>query len=133
MVEITESVAMRDPSCVEPVLERLRGIGVRLAIDDFGAGYSSLARLREMDVDLIKIDRTFLQSAADDERAGRLIGAALDLAAALDTTAVAEGVETEEQRSFLVERGCTLAQGFLLARPLPAAEVTELLARRPTS
>ena len=127
MVEITESVAMRDPTCVEPLLDRLRGMGVKLAIDDFGAGFSSLARLRELNVDLIKIDRTFLAAATTDDRAGQLVRAALDLAAALDSTAVAEGVETAEQHSFLVERGCTLAQGFHLARPMPADEVEKLL------
>ena len=129
IVEVTESVAMREASCVEPVLERLRALGVRLAIDDFGAGYSSLARLRDLEVDLLKIDRTFLKEVATDDRAGRIVHAALDLAAALDMTAVAEGVETEQQRRFLVDRGCALAQGFHLARPLPAAEVTELLHR----
>ena len=127
IVEVTESVAMREPGCVEPVLERLRALGVRLAIDDFGAGYSSLARLRDLDVDLLKIDRTFLASAATDERAGRLVRAALDLAAAFDMTAVAEGVENEQQRRFLVERGCALAQGFHLARPLPPGQVAALL------
>jgi diguanylate cyclase (GGDEF)-like protein len=127
IVEVTESVAMREPHCVEPVLERLRSLGVRIAIDDFGAGYSSLARLRDLDVDLLKIDRTFLASAPTDDRAGRLVCAALDLAAALDMTAVAEGVENEQQRRFLVDRGCALAQGFHLARPLPAGEVTALL------
>ena len=109
------------------MLDALRELGVRLAIDDFGAGYSSLARLRDLDVDLLKIDRTFLVEAPSDERAGRIVGAALDLAGALGMTAVAEGVETEEQRRFLVDRGCSLAQGFHLARPLPADEVTELL------
>ena len=127
IVEITESVAMRDPTCVEPQLRRLREAGVRLAIDDFGAGHSSLSRLRDLDVDLLKIDRTFLEGVGDDARAARLVRATLDLAEALDTTAVAEGVETEDQRAFLIDRGCTLAQGFHLARPLPAAEVTALL------
>ena len=129
IVEVTESVAMREPACVEPVLDRLREGGIRLAIDDFGAGYSSLARLRDLEVDLLKIDRTFLAEAATDERAGRIVGAALDLAEALDMTAVAEGVETQQQRRFLVDRGCSLAQGFHLGRPLPAAEATALLQR----
>ena len=130
IVEVTESVAMREAGCVEPVLEKLRALGVRVAIDDFGAGYSSLARLRDLDVDLLKIDRTFLTSAATDERAGRLVRAALDLAAALDMTAIAEGVENEQQRRFLVDGGCALAQGFHLARPLPPGQVTELLRAR---
>ncbi|HEX8206556.1 MAG TPA: EAL domain-containing protein [Solirubrobacteraceae bacterium] len=130
IVEVTESVAMREPGCVEPVLERLRALGVRIAIDDFGAGYSSLARLRDLEVDLLKIDRTFMTAAATDDRAGRLVRAALDLALALDMTAVAEGVENEQQRRFLVDGGCTLAQGFHLARPVPPAQVTAMLRSR---
>jgi diguanylate cyclase (GGDEF)-like protein len=133
IVEVTESVAMREAGCVEPVLTRLRDCGVRLAIDDFGSGYSSLARLRDLEVDLLKIDRAFLTEAPDDDRAGRVVGAALDLAAALDMTAVAEGVETERQRRFLVDRGCSLAQGFHLGRPLPAPEATALLSGAPSS
>lgn len=131
MVEVTESVAMREPACVEPVLDGLRALGVRLAIDDFGAGHSSLARLREMHVDVLKIDRGFLVGAPDDRRATKLLQATLDLVEALDMTPVAEGVETEQQRSYLAGRGCTLAQGYHLARPLPADAVTPLLHAHP--
>ena len=127
IVEITETAAMRDPSCIEPVLTALRELGVQLAIDDFGAGHSSLARLRDLEVDLLKIDRTFLGRA--DPRSTRLVRAALDLAGALEVTAVVEGVETEEQRRFLVDGGCGLAQGFHLARPVPVDEATALLQR----
>ena len=129
IVEITESVAMRDPSCVEPVLGGLRELGVQLAIDDFGVGHSSLARLRDLEVDLLKIDRAFMRRAGNGTRAGRLLAATLDLVDALDMTPVVEGVESEEQRRFLAERGCALAQGFHLARPLPAAAATALLQR----
>jgi EAL domain-containing protein (putative c-di-GMP-specific phosphodiesterase class I) len=132
MVEITESVAMRDPTCVEPILADLRRLGVRLAIDDFGAGHSSLARLRDLEVDVLKIDRGFLQKAPDDRRATQLVHAALDLADALDMTPVAEGVETEQQQSMLSEHGCALAQGYHLARPLPADEMTAMLQRART-
>lgn len=133
IVEITESVAMRDPSCVEPLLARLRDLGLRLAIDDFGAGHSSLARLRDLQVDLLKIDRAFLDGVGGDDRAGRIVQATLDLAGALDTTPVAEGVETEQQRAFLEHGGCTLAQGFLLARPMPVDDLTTLLRGQPRS
>jgi EAL domain-containing protein (putative c-di-GMP-specific phosphodiesterase class I)/GGDEF domain-containing protein len=126
-VEITESVAMRDAACVEPVLRELRALGLRLAIDDFGVGYSSLARLRELDVDLLKIDRAFLSRAPADARAGRLIQATLELIGALDMTPVAEGVETEQQCRFLADRGCPLVQGYHLGRPQAAPAVTELL------
>jgi len=130
VVEITESTAMRDPACVEPVLGGLRRLGVRVAIDDFGTGHSSLARLRDLPVDLLKIDRAFLRGAGQDGRAADLVHAALGLARALGLTAVAEGVETPEQQALVSERGCTLAQGFHFARPLPAREVTALLRER---
>lgn len=133
MVEVTESVAMREPSCVEPVLHGLRELGVRLAIDDFGAGHSSLARLRDMQVDVLKIDRGFLVGAPGDRRATKLLQATLDLVDALDMTPVAEGVETEQQRSYLAGRGCTLAQGYHLGRPLPADAVTPLLRAHPAA
>ena len=131
MLEITESTAMRDPACVEPVFAELHQAGVRIAIDDFGAGYSSLSRLQRMPVDFLKIDRALLAGAPEDAEAARLAVAAVDLVRSLGRTAIAEGVETEEQRRFLAELGCPLAQGFHFARPLPAEEVTALL--RPES
>ncbi len=100
---------------------------MRLAIDDFGVGFSSLARLRDLDVDLLKIDRGFLTRAPADERAGRLVHAALALAGALEMTPVAEGVETEQQCRFLQDQGCALVQGFHLSRPLTAEDATRLL------
>ena len=127
VVEITETVAMRDPECVEPVLGELRDAGVRIAIDDFGVGYSSLARLKEMAVDLLKLDALFLPQTPGDHRAATLTRAALDLVDALGMAAVAEGVQTPEQRALLSDAGCPLVQGFLLSHPLPAAEMTERL------
>ena len=126
-VEITESTAMRDPSCIEPVLAELCELGVTIAIDDFGTGYSSLSRLQHMPVQILKIDRSFLEQVPDREHATRIVGATIDLAAALGMTAVAEGIETEEQRLLLIERGCPSGQGFHLARPLAAEEATALL------
>jgi predicted signal transduction protein with EAL and GGDEF domain len=127
VLEITESAAMRDPDCVEPVLSALRDTGVRIAIDDFGTGYSSLGRLRDLQVDALKLDRVFLHDAPADPAAARLAGAALALVDALGLEAVAEGVESESQRTFLVEQGCALAQGFHLGRPEPPAAATERL------
>ena len=129
-LEITESVAMREPDRVEPILRRLHEVGMRIAIDDFGVGYSSLGRLREMPVDTLKIDRSFLADAPGDAAAANVVAATIELTRALGMEAVAEGVETEEQRQFLVEQGCPLAQGFHLARPLAAAEATALLRGR---
>ena len=122
-VEITESTAMSDAHAVEPLLRELREVGVRLALDDFGLGYSSLDRLRDLPFQMLKIDRSFLARAPADDGCTGIVRAVLELARALGMEAVAEGVETEEQRRFLLERECPLAQGFLLARPLPAEEV----------
>jgi len=128
-VEITESAAMADPLRTDPVLRELSAAGVEIAVDDFGAGYSSLSRLRTMPVQVLKIDRTFLQGVPGDPEATAIVTAIIELALALGMEAVAEGVENEEQRAFLVERGCPLAQGYLLGRPLPSAEVEHLLPR----
>jgi diguanylate cyclase (GGDEF)-like protein/PAS domain S-box-containing protein len=128
-VEITESAAMADPLRTDPVLTELAGSGIEIAVDDFGAGYSSLSRLRTMPVHVLKIDRTFLEAVPDDPEATAIVTAIIELAAALGMEAVAEGVENEAQRTFLVERGCPLAQGYLLGRPVPAAEIEPLLAR----
>jgi diguanylate cyclase (GGDEF)-like protein/PAS domain S-box-containing protein len=128
-VEITESAAMADPLRTDPVLTELVAAGIEVAVDDFGAGYSSLSRLRTMPVQVLKIDRTFLQAVPHDAQATAIVTAIIELARALGMEAVAEGVENEDQRAFLVERGCPLAQGYLLGRPVPAEEIEPLLAR----
>ncbi len=131
IVEITESTAMRDAECVEPVLDALQQLGVSVAIDDFGIGHSSLGRLREMTVDVLKLDGTFLPRANDGERATRLLEASLDLVDALGMTAVVEGVETSEQRKLIVDRGATCyAQGFHLARPMAPEGIPEVMRAR---
>jgi diguanylate cyclase (GGDEF)-like protein len=126
VAEITESAAMADP---HRALERLADAGLRLAIDDFGADFSSLARLRDLPVHELKIDRSFLRGVPTDPRASAIVTAIVQLARALELTAVAEGVEAPEQLEFLADHGCPLAQGFHLARPMPAADVTPLLMR----
>jgi EAL domain-containing protein (putative c-di-GMP-specific phosphodiesterase class I) len=128
-VEITESAAMADPLRTDPVLTELVAAGIEVAVDDFGAGYSSLSRLRTMPVQVLKIDKTFLQAVPHDAQATAIVTAIIELASALGMEAVAEGVENEEQRAFLVQRGCPLAQGYLLGRPVPADEIEPLLAR----
>jgi len=100
---------------------------VRIAIDDLGAGASSLARLQELPVQLLKLDRSFLRDVPDSAQACALVRALVDLSAALETVLVVEGVETEEQRRFLAEVGCPLAQGNLLGRPVPAAALGGML------
>jgi diguanylate cyclase (GGDEF)-like protein/PAS domain S-box-containing protein len=129
VVEVTESAAMDGSGAGRRLLGRLHELGVGLAIDDFGEGFSSLSRLRELPVEQLKIDRSFMRDVPHSEGASAVITAIIRLAEALGRTVVAEGVETEEQRLFLKEQGCPLAQGFHLCRPLPAEEITALLLR----
>jgi EAL domain-containing protein (putative c-di-GMP-specific phosphodiesterase class I) len=134
IVEITESAAMdeaaRPPaSTPRSPFEDLNRLGVGLAIDDFGEGFSSLSRLREVPVEQLKIDRSFMRGVPESEGAAAVVTAIVRLAEALGREVVAEGVETEEQRRFLAEQGCPLAQGFHLAPPLPVAEATAVLLR----
>jgi EAL domain-containing protein (putative c-di-GMP-specific phosphodiesterase class I) len=123
ILEVTESTAMEDPRCAEDTMTRLRELGFRIAIDDFGTGYSSLARLRQMPVDMVKLDRTLIADVEHDESARRLARAVITLIQELDMTAVAEGIENATQLRYVREANCTLAQGYHLARPLPAAEL----------
>jgi EAL domain-containing protein (putative c-di-GMP-specific phosphodiesterase class I) len=116
-----------DPARVEPVLHELAATGVRLAIDDFGADHSSLGRLRGLPVNVLKIDRSLLDGVPLDRRAAAIVASLLLLADALQIVSVVEGVETEEQRSFLVGQGCPLAQGFGLGRPASTEAITRLL------
>jgi diguanylate cyclase (GGDEF)-like protein/PAS domain S-box-containing protein len=128
MVEVTESAAMDEAAARGP-LERLHALGVGVAIDDFGEGFSSLSRLRGMPVEQIKIDRSFMRDVPRSASASAVVTAIIRLAQALGREVVAEGVETEEQRVFLAALGCPMAQGYHMARPLPAAEATALLLR----
>ncbi|MGI8593108.1 MAG: EAL domain-containing protein [Solirubrobacteraceae bacterium] len=132
--EITESAAMVELAATAPVLGDLAALGIRLAVDDFGAGYSSLARLRTLPVHILKIDRSFLAEIPESREARAIVSSIVRLAGALGKVAIAEGVETPEQRAFLIEHGCPLAQGFLLARPMPAEQASDVLleARRAT-
>ena len=127
MIEITESAVMADSRRqVERTLAELRKRGLKLAIDDFGNGYSSLGRLNQNWVSMLKIDRSFVQDLPESEHAGRLVTSIIQLAHTLRLEPVAEGIETEAQRRFLVERGCQFGQGFYFSRPVPAREIETL-------
>ena len=128
-VEITESATMDEAGHQASVLRELHELGVHLAIDDFGAEFSSLTRLRDLPVDMLKVDRSFLRGVPESADASAVVSAIVQLAEALEMRAVAEGVETEAQLEFLRSLGCGLAQGFHLARPMPVADATALLAR----
>ena len=126
VMEIIES-ALSEPAAVAPVLERVSALGVRVAIDDFGAGFSSLTRLRHLTVHILKLDRSFLAGVPEDERGGALIAAMLRLGRELGLEVVAEGIETAGQLEHLRAAQADCGQGFHLARPMPAAELTEML------
>jgi EAL domain-containing protein (putative c-di-GMP-specific phosphodiesterase class I) len=114
---------MADPVRVRSVLERLRALGVKLAIDDFGTGYSSLAYLKNLPVDVLKIDRSFVSGMANDPRDAAVVRSTLEMARALGLGVVAEGVEDLETYELLRELGCDVAQGYLVGRPVPAGEL----------
>jgi diguanylate cyclase (GGDEF)-like protein len=127
LAEITESAALEDIDLAGGAVRRLQALGAGTAIDDFGADYSSLGRLRGLAFDVLKIDRSFLTEVSSDPKAAAVVTAILSLASGLGVAAVAEGVETDAQRHFLIRSGCAFAQGFGLHRPMPAAAATELL------
>ena len=129
VLEITESAAMEEPERTKPLLREFRRLGFRVAIDDFGAQHSSLGRLSELAVDVLKIDRHFLVDVPQRSEASAICVAMIELAGALGMTAVAEGIETAEQYRFLADRGCPFGQGFGIARPMPADMATAHLTR----
>jgi diguanylate cyclase (GGDEF)-like protein len=126
-LEITESEIMRDTERTMAILNRLRAIGVHLAIDDFGTGHSSLAYLRELPVDEIKIDKSFIFELATSTMDASIVRSIVDLARTRDLRVVAEGVEDRLTWELLDEIGCHVAQGYYLARPLPADDLTPWL------
>jgi EAL domain-containing protein (putative c-di-GMP-specific phosphodiesterase class I) len=127
-LEVTESVLMDRTAEAIGLLRALRRAGVSLALDDFGTGFSSLSYLTRMPVDVLKIDRTFVEQVGLDVQQSEVVRAIVRLADALRLQSVAEGIETKEQWSGLVAMGCQIGQGFLFSRPLPAEELDVLLA-----
>jgi diguanylate cyclase (GGDEF)-like protein len=129
-LEVTESVAMADSAETLQIINELHAMGVHFAIDDFGTGHSSVARLRTLPVDQLKIDQSFVNSLDVDGGNAVLISAIVALSHGSGLVAVAEGVETPEQLRQLIELGCDRAQGYLLGRPTPACEFVTLLHAR---
>ena len=121
-LEITEDSFIADPEQALLVLERLRGLGVELSIDDFGTGFSSLTYIRRLPVSELKLDRTFLTGAPEDRRAVSIIRSTVDLAHSLGLRIVAEGIENLEALELVDDLGCDAAQGYLMGRPVPAEE-----------
>lgn len=123
-LELTESI-MQTPEIAKPILNELKELGVRLSIDDFGTGYSSLAYLRDFPIDSLKIDRSFVEEIQKDN--GVIVKTIIDMASHLSVNVIAEGIETEDQLSFLSQLRCYEGQGFLFCRPLPGSVLYKLL------
>jgi diguanylate cyclase (GGDEF)-like protein/PAS domain S-box-containing protein len=126
-LEVTESMLMQSVETTLKTLFQLKDSGVRLAIDDFGTGYSSLAYLKRFPLDTLKIDRSFIKDLPRDAEDAAIAKAIIAMAQSLRLAVVAEGVETSEQLGFLQQHGCDLVQGFLFSRPVPSAEIPNLL------
>ena len=126
-LEIPESAVISERERIQKMLTRLNERGVRVAVDDFGSGYASLSHLKQLPVDVLKIDKSFVQNIGIDEEDEAIVRSTIDLAHSLGISVVAEGVESEDVLQRLRALGCDVAQGFCLARPAAAADVTEWL------
>jgi len=127
--EITEGAAMRDADSTITTLNQLRQMGIRIAIDDFGIGHSSLSYLSRFPIDVLKIDRSFVDDLSTDPNDAAIASTIIAMAKTLSLKVIAEGVETEDQLAFLKEQGCDEMQGFLFGEPVPAEEFEEFLKR----
>ena len=126
-LELTESIIMENTSLFLEAMNELKELGVGLVIDDFGTGYSSLSYLKRFPVDKIKIDRAFVSDLPGNKDDAAIVRAILAMAKQLNLKVVAEGIETEEQLSFLQQRSCCIGQGYLFSKPVPADELADLL------
>lgn len=129
-LELTETAVMGAGPEISARLTELKALGVRLAIDDFGAGYTSLSHLRRFPIDVLKLDKAFVQGLGREKRDASIAEAVISLARALGMTTVAEGIETAEQLAVLEELGCDLGQGWLFARAQPAGDAAALMGER---
>jgi len=130
-LEITEGVLMADAPRALSVLRRLKALGVRIAMDDFGKGYSSLSYLQSFPFDKIKIDRDFVTNVAENRQSAAIVRAVLGLARGLQLPVIAEGVETEEELAFLAAEACDQVQGYLIGRPLPIEDYAQVTGSPP--
>ena len=128
VLEVTESAFAADGDGGVASLEALKRLGVRIAIDDFGTGFSSLSTLALLPVDILKIDRSFVSGHAAGSAFTQMLEGILGLAGKLSLAVIAEGIEEPEQLDLLVTLGCSMGQGFLLSRPMPAETLDPLLA-----
>jgi diguanylate cyclase (GGDEF)-like protein len=130
VLEITERTLLQDEQRARTVLTQLNALGIRISIDDYGTGYSSLASLRHLPIQQVKIDRCFVTGIPADASNDAIVRSTIDLAHALGALVVAEGVETASELQRLADTACDLAQGYLIGRPLPADELAQLIRQR---
>jgi EAL domain-containing protein (putative c-di-GMP-specific phosphodiesterase class I) len=128
VLEITESAVMRDVESAVQILQAIHALGVKIAIDDFGTGYSSLGYLHRLPAHILKIDRSFVHDVTENADAAALASAVIAIGRILGMRVVAEGVETEAQRAFLLDHNCDAIQGYLISRPQPAKALEAMLA-----
>ena len=126
-LELTEGQIMKDPKTAIAMLEQLNNLGILIAVDDFGTGYSSLSYLKHLPISELKIDKSFIVDVADNEDDKAIVDSIIAISKSLKLDLIAEGVETEEQKEFLLSKGCIKVQGYLYARPMPAEETSKLL------
>src|SRR5258706_1647660 len=130
-LEVTESMMMSDPPAAERALRALKGLGVEIAVDDYGTGFSSLSLVRRFPIHVVKIDRSFVAGCPQNRECVAIVQAVAAMAFTLGLRVVAEGVETEEQRTIVASLGCDGAQGFFFSRPVVASAVPFLVADPP--
>jgi EAL domain-containing protein (putative c-di-GMP-specific phosphodiesterase class I) len=126
-LELTETVLMRDAEAAVRILHALKAIGVQLAVDDFGIGYSSFSYLQRFPLDALKIDRTFINEISAAGEGATILSAMIDIGLSLKHRVIAEGVETREQLHFLKKKGCSEGQGYLFCHPIIAEKFAEFL------
>jgi EAL domain-containing protein (putative c-di-GMP-specific phosphodiesterase class I) len=126
-LDITETVYISALDANTAALDRLRALGIRISLDDFGSGYSSLSYLKRLPTDILKIDKSFIKGLGVEAEDTAIVQTVVDLAHIMGMEVVAEGVEIEEQETLLKEMGCDFGQGFCFCRPLPPEEASELL------
>jgi len=121
-LELTESLLLEDIEDTIATMNALREVGIRFSLDDFGTGYSSLQYLKRLPLDQLKIDQSFVRDIATDSSDRAIVKTIVAMANSMNLNVIAEGVETEEQRQFLLDEGCMHYQGYLFGKPMPAAE-----------
>jgi EAL domain-containing protein (putative c-di-GMP-specific phosphodiesterase class I) len=129
-LELTESMVIQNAERAGRVLTEIKKMGARLAIDDFGVGYSSLTHLKRFPIDTLKVDRSFIRDLPQDLEDKAITEAIIAMGKSLNLTVVAEGVETQEQQTFLQDHACDEMQGFFFSKPIPGDAFAELLRQR---